>query len=97
MPGDLHFKEKKDFNPEFGTGFMNAMKRYRELNIDVTMFVCDSFVFRHTEITKFCSIMYFKELQRRLDSEGSSIITISAHPGVVYTGKIFSASVLNEI
>ncbi|KAG8740932.1 hypothetical protein FRC10_003547 [Ceratobasidium sp. 414] len=37
--------------------------------------------------TKLANILFTRELQRRLDDEGSSIITLSVHPGYVATGK----------
>ena len=41
---------------------------------------------QHIGSSKLAQIYWTRELARRLSEEGSSIIVLALHPGVIYTG-----------
>ncbi|TKA63257.1 hypothetical protein B0A49_09162 [Cryomyces minteri] len=62
-----------------------GLKTIEELNIPWHGYKSTGFLaqMKRYSFTKLCNELFKVELQRRLDAEGSNIVTISTHPGMV--------------
>jgi NAD(P)-dependent dehydrogenase (short-subunit alcohol dehydrogenase family) len=84
VPADTRFKNISDFNREFATAPVPAYARCSE-SIAVSEMHKEGLIEVIPGLTKLATILWMKELQKRLDAEDTAIVAISIDPGDVDT------------